>query len=76
MGNQPDPLESMRSRAERVLVGGVSRGFNLLPDVGPIYFDSATGSEITDIRGDRYLDYVMGWGSLILGHALRLCALR
>ena len=67
-GSENTSLGAARRRAEQVLAGGVSRGFNFLPELGPIYFKEADGARITDLEGARYLDYVMGWGSLFLGH--------
>ncbi|MGY1746532.1 aspartate aminotransferase family protein [Blastococcus sp. SYSU D00695] len=34
-----------------------------------IYFESAKGARMTDIDGNSYIDYVAGWGPLLLGHA-------
>ncbi|MFD3218803.1 aspartate aminotransferase family protein [Bacillus pacificus] len=58
----------LRERADQVLVGGVSAAWNHFPEMGPIYFDKAEGSRITDVDGNEYIDYVVGWGSLFLGH--------
>ena len=35
----------------------------------PIVIEKANGSHKTDIDGNEYIDYVMGHGALILGHA-------
>src|SRR5699024_11123162 len=35
----------------------------------PIFMDSGKGSKIVDIDGNEYIDYVLSWGPLILGHA-------
>jgi predicted aldo/keto reductase-like oxidoreductase len=35
----------------------------------PIFAESARGCRITDVEGREYLDYVMGWGCALLGHA-------
>src|SRR4051794_34738246 len=35
----------------------------------PLFIDRAEGAEITDVDGNRYVDYVMSWGPLIHGHA-------
>ncbi|GGK90846.1 aspartate aminotransferase family protein [Mangrovihabitans endophyticus] len=67
----PRPMaypDEVRRRAEACLVSGVSRGFNFLPEFGPLYFSSGTGSRLRDVGGHDYLDLVMGWGSLLLGH--------
>jgi len=34
-----------------------------------LYFDRGAGSTIIDVDGNRYLDYALAWGPLILGHA-------
>src|SRR4051794_6368709 len=35
----------------------------------PIFIDRAEGSEIIDVDGNHYVDWVMSWGPLIHGHA-------
>src|SRR6476469_2232980 len=35
----------------------------------PLFIDRAEGAEITDVDGNRYVDYVCSWGPLIHGHA-------
>lgn len=62
-------MEQLRRRAEQVLVGGVASGWNFLSFTGPIYCKNAHGVQIQDVDGNEYLDYFMGWGSLILGHS-------
>ena len=37
----------------------------------PVYFKSAAGAHAIDEDGNRYLDFCMAWGPLILGHAHR-----
>lgn len=34
----------------------------------PLFFASGQGSRITDIDGNTYLDHVLGWGPVIIGH--------
>jgi glutamate-1-semialdehyde 2,1-aminomutase len=34
----------------------------------PIFFREAQGQWLTDIDGNRYLDYIGSWGPMILGH--------
>ncbi|MDO7863336.1 glutamate-1-semialdehyde 2,1-aminomutase [Brochothrix thermosphacta] len=51
--------------------GGVSspvRAFNSV-DTDPVYFDRGKGAYLYDIDGNKYIDYVLSWGPLILGHA-------
>jgi glutamate-1-semialdehyde 2,1-aminomutase len=35
----------------------------------PIFVASGAGAELTDVDGNRYIDFVSSWGPLIAGHA-------
>jgi len=35
----------------------------------PVFARDARGCHITDVEGRTYLDYIMGWGCALLGHA-------
>ena len=54
--------------ADRYLVGGCLGMFRLPDDVATV-FHRGEGSRIFDVTGREYIDYVMGSGPLILGHA-------
>lgn len=58
-------------RACRCLVGGVNSPVRAFKAVcgNPLFVRSGAGSRITDADGHRYIDFVMSWGALILGHA-------
>lgn len=58
----------LKERANNVLVGGVSAAWNYLKEKGPVYFRSGEGAHIRDVDGNEYIDYLIGWGSLFLGH--------
>src|SRR5690625_7442021 len=34
----------------------------------PLFFQGGSGPRLTDLDGNSYLDYVLGWGPVILGH--------
>ncbi|MCX9084316.1 MAG: glutamate-1-semialdehyde 2,1-aminomutase [Candidatus Methanoperedens sp.] len=53
--------------AKKLLPGGVSSPVRAIKPY-PFYTKSANGSKITDIDGNVYIDYVMGYGPLLLGH--------
>ncbi|MDW7725542.1 MAG: glutamate-1-semialdehyde 2,1-aminomutase [Candidatus Methanoperedens sp.] len=53
--------------AKTVLPGGVSSPVRSIKPY-PFYTKSADGSKITDVDGNTYIDYVMGYGPLLLGH--------
>lgn len=56
--------------AKELLPGGVNspvRAFKSV-DMDPIFMEKGKGSKIYDIDGNEYIDYVLSWGPLILGH--------
>ncbi|HJN92625.1 MAG TPA: glutamate-1-semialdehyde 2,1-aminomutase [Dehalococcoidia bacterium] len=57
--------------AQRVLPGGVDSPVRAFKAVGgePPVIASAEGAYLTDVDGNRYVDYVCAYGPLILGHA-------
>ena len=55
-------------RARRSLGAGVSTGLRASMKPHPLFFASGAGSRMTDLDGNTYLDYVLGWGPVILGH--------
>ncbi|WP_404292434.1 glutamate-1-semialdehyde 2,1-aminomutase [Cytobacillus kochii] len=57
--------------AVKLMPGGVNspvRAFKSV-DMDPIFMEKGQGSKIYDIDGNEYIDYVLSWGPLILGHA-------
>lgn len=69
-------LKQTRSRelfriAKRLMPGGVNSPVRAFKAVGgtPLFISSAKGSRIYDVDGNEYIDYVLSWGPLILGHA-------
>ena len=54
-------------RAQRSLIGGVSSPFRAKFPV-PLYFKDSSGSRLKDVDDNGYIDYVLAWGPLILGH--------
>ncbi|WEG14041.1 glutamate-1-semialdehyde 2,1-aminomutase [Pullulanibacillus sp. KACC 23026] len=58
-------------KAKKVMPGGVNspvRAFKSV-DLSPVFIKEGKGSRVTDIDGNTYIDYVLSWGPLILGHA-------
>ncbi|HUH06929.1 MAG TPA: glutamate-1-semialdehyde 2,1-aminomutase [Egibacteraceae bacterium] len=62
--------EELFSRARRVIPGGVNSPVRAFRGVGgvPRFIAGAEGAMLTDVDGRSYIDYVMSWGPLILGH--------
>ncbi len=66
-----DKSRALFEQSCQVLVGGVNspvRAFSAVGGTPPIIV-SGLGSKITDLDGNHYIDYVCGYGPLILGHA-------
>ncbi|MGA8576728.1 MAG: glutamate-1-semialdehyde 2,1-aminomutase [Candidatus Cybelea sp.] len=59
------------ARARRVIAGGVNSPVRALGSVGlsPVFMKSGSGAMLYDLDGHEYVDYVMSWGALLLGHA-------
>ena len=57
--------------AQRVIPGGVDSPVRAFNAVGgkPLFIERGEGAYLTDVDGKRYIDYVLSWGPLILGHA-------
>lgn len=56
--------------AKELLPGGVNSPVRAFKSVNmdPIFMERGKGSKIYDIDGNEYIDYVLSWGPLILGH--------
>jgi glutamate-1-semialdehyde 2,1-aminomutase len=63
--------ESLFTAAARVIPGGVDSPVRAFRAVGgtPLFISRGAGSHIYDVDGQEYVDYVLSWGPLILGHA-------
>jgi glutamate-1-semialdehyde 2,1-aminomutase len=55
--------------SKRYLAGGVGSSARLTPELDPIFFEKGVGSKIYDVDGNEYIDYILAWGPLILGHS-------
>ena len=57
--------------AQALMPGGVSSPVRAFRAVGgqPLFIDHGAGAYLYDVDGNRYVDYVLSWGPLILGHA-------
>lgn len=68
MKNFARSAQSLR-RSQRYLAGGVSSMLRASNKPLPLFFRSGSGSRMTDLDGNRYIDYALAWGPLILGHS-------
>ncbi|MDD1725629.1 MAG: glutamate-1-semialdehyde 2,1-aminomutase [Euryarchaeota archaeon] len=65
---QTDESERLYKKALKLMPGGVSSPVRAIEPY-PFYVHKASDSRIWDVDGNLYIDYCMGYGPLILGHA-------
>lgn len=63
--------QELFAAAQRVLPGGVNSPVRAFRGVGgtPLMIERGEGAYMWDADGNRYIDYVLSWGPLVLGHA-------
>lgn len=59
------------SQAQALIPGGVNSPVRAFKAVGgqPIFIEKASGCRMTDVDGNEFIDYVLSWGPMIVGHA-------
>lgn len=59
------------ARAQKVIPGGVNSPARAFGGVGgnPLFIERAQGAYLYDVDGNQYIDFVLSWGPMILGHA-------
>jgi glutamate-1-semialdehyde 2,1-aminomutase len=70
----PQPTDKSRkivARAQQVMPGGVNSPVRAFKAVGgtPRIMASGSGAYMTDVDGNRYLDFGASWGPLLLGYS-------
>lgn len=63
--------KNLLKNGKKVLVGSVNspvRSFKAV-NTAMVFAKKACGPFLWDLDGNKYIDYIMGWGSNILGHA-------
>ncbi len=65
------PHSDLWQKSTKYIPGGVNSPVRAFQKVGgtPIFVEHARGLSLYDSDGKEYIDYVMSWGPLILGHA-------
>jgi glutamate-1-semialdehyde 2,1-aminomutase len=58
-------------KAQHLIPGGVNSPVRAFRSVGgqPRFIKRAKGARLYDLDGNTYIDYVLSWGPMILGHA-------
>lgn len=62
----PNSYEAFQ-RATKVMPGGVTANIKFFEPY-PILMEEADGAWLTDVDGNKYIDYLLAYGALILGH--------
>ena len=62
--------ENLFHEARGLIPGGVNSPVRACGSVGgePVFIEKGDGSHLYDVDGQSYIDYVLSWGPLILGH--------
>ncbi|WP_124727077.1 glutamate-1-semialdehyde 2,1-aminomutase [Staphylospora marina] len=66
-----DRSVSLYAEAVKYIPGGVNSPVRAFRSVkmNPVFAERAYGSRVVDADGNEYIDYILSWGPLILGHA-------
>ena len=68
MGLQGPTTAEWFERARSALVSGVSSGFRYWGDDDTLVIARGDGAHVYDMDGNRYVDYHLGFGPVVLGH--------
>src|SRR5690242_4695348 len=72
MTERPGPRSrELMAHARELFPGGVNSPVRAFGGVGgePFVVESGEGARIRDVDGNDYIDFVLSWGPLVLGHA-------
>lgn len=57
------------ARAQNSIAAGVNSGIRKMEAPVPLYFDHGKGSRLFDVDGNEYIDFQIGQGAILYGHA-------
>lgn len=65
-----DRSRELFRKASELIPGGVNSPVRACRNVDsfPLFIESAKGSHLKDVDGREYIDYVLSWGPMLLGH--------
>lgn len=61
--------QELFARAAQSIAGGVNSGIRKMEAPVPLYFERGSGPNLWDADGNHYLDFQLGQGALLYGHA-------
>jgi glutamate-1-semialdehyde 2,1-aminomutase len=72
MSQSADPFAKSRAlfeRSQQAVAGGVNSGIRKLEAPVPLFFSHGRGSRLFDVDGNEYIDFQIGQGAILYGHA-------
>ncbi|MFD0959250.1 aspartate aminotransferase family protein [Paenibacillus chungangensis] len=67
--NRYEKSKAKYEESKRYLAGGVASSLRTAMKPVPLFAQSGKGSKVVDVDGNSYIDYLLAYGPLILGHA-------
>lgn len=66
-----DFSRELYEKAVKLMPGGVNSPVRACQSVDsvPLFIEKASGARLMDVDGREYIDYVLSWGPMLLGHA-------
>ena len=61
--------QELFARAQKSIAAGVNSGIRKMEAPVPLYFTRGRGANLWDVDGNHYLDFQLGQGALLYGHA-------
>ncbi|HUB69775.1 MAG TPA: aminotransferase class III-fold pyridoxal phosphate-dependent enzyme [Acidimicrobiales bacterium] len=61
--------QSLELEAIKLIPGGTNSNFRLPESPPRRYWDHGSGSRLTDVDGNEFIDYILGMGTAVLGHS-------
>jgi glutamate-1-semialdehyde 2,1-aminomutase len=61
--------QELFQRAQKSIAAGVNSGIRKMEAPVPLYFARGSGPNLWDVDGNHYLDFQLGQGALLYGHA-------
>ncbi|MFF2042119.1 aspartate aminotransferase family protein [Kitasatospora sp. NPDC058170] len=72
VGPRTETSRALFERAKKSLAGGVSSSSRITstgPHPYPLYIERGAGAHIWDVDGNEYVDFLISYGSAVVGHA-------
>ncbi|MFD2327731.1 aspartate aminotransferase family protein [Cohnella sp. GCM10020058] len=64
-----DQSYALYEQSKETLCGGVASNLRSAMKPVPLFLESGSGARVFDVDGNEYIDYILGYGPLILGHS-------